>query len=75
MAEQKSDIELLAAQLRAQEVSKLIKQLAVIQVQAEGWGFRDLAKQVQRRIIKEKRNLNALLVQVPQPIALVIRNG
>jgi hypothetical protein len=75
MAEQKSDLELLAAQLRAQEVSKLIKQLAVIQDQAEGRGFRDLAKQVQRRIVKERRNLNALLVQVPQPIDSVIRNG
>jgi hypothetical protein len=65
----------LAVQLRAQEVSKLLKQLTAQQVLAEGRGLRDLAKQIQRRINQEKRNLNALLVQVPEPIASVIRNG
>ena len=77
MAEEKgkSPMEQLAAQLRAQEVSKLIKQLTALQVLAEGRGLGDLAKRIQQHIRKEKHNLDALLTQVPQPIASVIRNG
>ena len=77
MAEEKgkSPVEQLAAQLRAQEVGKLIKQLTALQVLAEGRGLGDLAKQIQRHIRKEKHNLNALLSQTPRTVADAIRYG
>jgi len=74
MAEQTPEsLGLLAVQLRAQDVSKLIKQLTATEVLAEGRGFGNLAKQIRQRIAKEKRNLDALLALLPEPIAAVIR--
>lgn len=65
----------LAAQLRAQDISKLIKVLQMQRERALGEGFSALAKQLQGRIGQEKRRLEALLEQVPSEIAEVIRNG
>jgi len=65
----------LAAQLRAQDISKLIKALQMQRERALGTGFPALAKQIQGRIGQEKRRLEALLAQVPPVIAEVIRNG
>ena len=74
MAEQTPEgLGLLAVQLRAQDVSKLIKLLTAQEVLAAGRGFRDMAKQIRQCIAKEKRNLDALLALLPEPIAAVIR--
>jgi len=70
-----AEVASLAAQLRAQDISKLIKALQMQREWALAEGFPALAKQITGRIGQEKRRLEALLEQVPPVIAEVIRNG